>query len=148
AAGLEPQIRFTTPDPLLQVHLVRTGHALAIVPGIIASEHLGGTRVLSLPGDPHRSLYTAARAGAARHPALLAFRAALLEAAQQLSALEDLPQLCACASYCQGTTPQGILTSSEMRAADVAHLGSSAVPTSRRSAHPHLPRSHRADRIR
>jgi len=95
AAGLEPQIRFTTPDPLLQVHLVRTGHALAIVPGIIASEHLGGTRVLSLPGDPHRSLYTAARAGAARHPALLAFRAALLEAAQQLSALEDLPQLCA-----------------------------------------------------
>lgn len=93
AAGLKPQIRFTTPDPLLQVHLVRTGHALAIVPGIIASEHLGGTRVLRLPGDPHRSLFTAARAGAARHPALLAFRAALLEAADARAGAEGLDVL-------------------------------------------------------
>jgi DNA-binding transcriptional LysR family regulator len=89
-AGLEPRVRFTTPDPLLQVHLVRTGHAVAFVPGIIAAEHLGGTRVVRLPGDPHRSLYTAARAGAAGHPSLLAFRAALLEAAGALSALEGL----------------------------------------------------------
>ncbi|MGP9744584.1 LysR family transcriptional regulator [Brachybacterium sp. AOP29-B2-41] len=89
-AGLEPRVRFTTPDPLLQVHLVRTGHAVAFVPGIIASEHLGGTRVVRLPGDPHRSLYTAARAGAAGHPSLLAFRAALLEAAGTLSGLDGL----------------------------------------------------------
>lgn len=80
SAGIEPRIRFDTPDPLLQVHLVRSGHAVAFVPGIIASEHLGGTRPVRLPGDPQRSLYTAARAGAAGHPALLAFRAALLEA--------------------------------------------------------------------
>lgn len=89
-AGIEPRVRFATPDPLLQVHLVRTGHAVAFVPGIIASEHLGGTRVVRLPGDPHRSLYTAARAGAAGHPALLAFRAALLEAAGALTDLEGL----------------------------------------------------------
>ncbi|WP_241237379.1 LysR substrate-binding domain-containing protein [Brachybacterium saurashtrense] len=92
-AGIEPRVRFTTPDPLLQVHLVRTGHAVAFVPGIIAAEHLGGTRVRRPPGDPHRSLYTAARAGAARHPSLLAFRAALRAAAQELSALEGLPRL-------------------------------------------------------
>ena len=92
-AGIEPHVRFATPDPLLQVHLVRTGHAVAFVPGLIASEHLGGTRVLRLPGQPRRSLYTAARAGAARHPSLLAFRAALLEAAGTLTALEDLDSL-------------------------------------------------------
>lgn len=92
-AGIEPHVRFATPDPLLQVHLVRTGHAVAFVPGLIASEHLGGTRVLRLPGEPRRSLYTAARAGAARHPSLLAFRAALLEAAGTLTALEDLDSL-------------------------------------------------------
>ena len=89
-AGIEPWVRFDTPDPLLQVHLVRSGHAAAFVPGLIAAEHLGGTRVLRPPGDPHRGLYIAARAGAREHPALLAFRAALLEAA---GALGDLPGL-------------------------------------------------------
>ena len=92
-AGIEPWVRFDTPDPLLQVHLVRSGHAVAFVPGLIASEHLAGTRVMRLPGDPHRTLYTAARAGAARHPSLLAFRAALLEAAGTLTDLQGLDTL-------------------------------------------------------
>ena len=92
-AGIEPRVRFTTPDPLLQVHLVRTGHAVAFLPDLIAAEHLGGTRVLRLPGGPRRSLYTAARAGAAGHPSLLAFRAALLEAADALTGAEGLETL-------------------------------------------------------
>ena len=58
---------------------------------LAAAARLG--RVLRLPGDPHRSLYTAARAGAAQHPSLLAFRSALLEAAESLTALEDLETL-------------------------------------------------------
>ena len=91
--GIEPWIRFETPDPLLQVHLVRSGHAVAFVPGLIAAEHLGGTRPLRLPGDPHRSLYTAARAGAREHPALLAFREALVEAAGTLGDLQGLDRL-------------------------------------------------------
>ena len=93
AAGIEPWIRFETPDPLLQVHLVRSGHAAAFVPGLIAAEHLGGTRPLRLPGNPHRSLYTAARAGSREHPALLAFREALLEAAGSLTDLQGLDRL-------------------------------------------------------
>ncbi|PZP17125.1 MAG: LysR family transcriptional regulator [Brachybacterium faecium] len=93
SAGIEPWIRFETPDPLLQVHLVRSGHAVAFVPGLIAAEHLGGTRPLRLPGDPHRSLYTAARAGAREHPALLAFREALVEAAGTLGDLQGLDRL-------------------------------------------------------
>ena len=93
SAGVEPWVRFDTPDPLLQVHLVRSGHAVAFVPGVIASEHLGGTRPVRLPGDPHRSLYTAARAGAASHPSLLAFRAALLEAGRMVTELQGLERL-------------------------------------------------------
>ena len=91
--GIEPWVRFDTPDPLLQVHLVRSGHAVAFVPGLIAAEHLGGTRPVRPPGDPHRSLYTAARAGAREHPALQAFRAALLEAADSLADLEGIDPL-------------------------------------------------------
>ena len=93
SSGIEPWIRFDTPDPLLQVHLVRSGHALAFVPGIIASEHLGGTRPVRLPRDPHRTLYTAARSGAVSHPSLLAFRAALLEAAGMVTELPGLGRL-------------------------------------------------------
>lgn len=91
--GVEPWVRFDTPDPLLQVHLVRSGHAAALVPGLIAAEHLRGTRVLHLPGYPHRTLYTAARAGAGAHPHLRAFRSALVEAAQGVSQLDDLDHL-------------------------------------------------------
>src|SRR5699024_6709152 len=86
-------VRFDTPAPLLQVHLVRSGHAVAFVPGLIAAAHLGGTRPVRPPGDPHRSLYTAARAGAREHPALQAFRAALLEAADSLADLEGIDPL-------------------------------------------------------
>lgn len=91
--GVEPWVRFDTPDPLLQVHLVRSGHAAAFVPGLIAAEHLGGTRVLRLPGSPARRLYTAARSGAGDHPALRAFREALLEAAGMVEDLPDLAHL-------------------------------------------------------
>src|SRR5699024_12853761 len=91
--GVEHAVRLDTPDPLLQVHRVRTGHAVAYLPGLIAAEHLGGTRVVRLPGAPHRSLYTAARAGADGHPSLFAFRAALLEAADALAGAEGLGEL-------------------------------------------------------
>lgn len=93
SAGIEPRVRFAMTDPLLQAHLVRSGHAVALLPGIIASEHLGGTRPMHLPGDPHRSLYTAARAGSAGHPALTAFRSALLEAAGRVTRVEGLESL-------------------------------------------------------
>jgi len=76
-AGFEPDVRFESTDPLLHAHLVRTGHAVAFIPALLAPRHLAGTQLVSLPGDPHRVLYTAVRAGRAEHPAIRAFRAAL-----------------------------------------------------------------------
>lgn len=86
SAGIEPRVLVETPDPLLQAHLVRSGHALALIPHLIASQHLGGTHLRRLPGDPRRLLYTATRSGMASHPAVRAFRSALLEAVR---AVED-----------------------------------------------------------
>ncbi|GAB2548601.1 LysR family transcriptional regulator [Brachybacterium huguangmaarense] len=82
AAGFEPRVRFDTPDPLLQAHLVRSGHAAALIPALIAGQHLGGTVLRRMPGDPRRRVSTAVRAGRADHPAIRAFRTALQVAAR------------------------------------------------------------------
>ncbi|WP_129657044.1 LysR family transcriptional regulator [Rothia halotolerans] len=79
--GFEPRAHFDTLNPLLQAQLVRTGHAVAFIPALIAVQHLEGTRLVALPGDPRRKLFTAVRSGRAQHPAVLACRAAFAESA-------------------------------------------------------------------
>jgi DNA-binding transcriptional LysR family regulator len=78
SAGFEPDIRFASADLLLQIHLVETGHAVALLPGLLLDTDRGhAMHVSRLPGRPHRRLITGVRAGAARHPAVRAFRGAL-----------------------------------------------------------------------
>ena len=79
SAGFEPSVRYSTPDPFLQMHLVRGGHALALAPRLIIGDGVEGVDVIDLPSSPHRTLWTAVRAGAETHPAVLAFRQALAE---------------------------------------------------------------------
>lgn len=79
--GIEPRVLVETPDPLLQAHLVRSGLALALIPGLIAGSHLGGTHLRRLPGQPRRRLFTATRTGMAGHPGVAAVREALETAA-------------------------------------------------------------------
>lgn len=87
AAGFEPPIAFENSDPLLQAHLVSSGHAVAFIPALIAGRHQGGVQLIGLPGDPHRTLHTAVRDGRAAHPAVRAFRAALAEVASERAAI-------------------------------------------------------------
>lgn len=82
AAGFEPRVRFESPDPLLQAHLVSSGHAVAFIAELLAVSHLDAARLVRLPGDPHRMLFTAVRSGSARRPAILALRQALADAAR------------------------------------------------------------------
>jgi DNA-binding transcriptional LysR family regulator len=82
--GIEPRIRFETIDLLLQAHLVRSGHAVAIIPGLVAREHLGRARLHELSGSPRRQIHTAVRSGRRDHPATRALRTALAEAAASL----------------------------------------------------------------
>jgi DNA-binding transcriptional LysR family regulator len=76
-AGFEPDVRFESSDLLLQVHLVETGHAVALLPDLLFTDRRAEIRLCHLPDRPRRRLYTAVRAGAADHPTLRAFRSAL-----------------------------------------------------------------------
>lgn len=93
--GIEPAILVETPDPLLQAHFVRTGHAVALIPALVASTHLDGTRALRLPGMPRRSVYTAVRSGRAGHPGIRAVRRALHDAALLDAGLVEAEQVAA-----------------------------------------------------
>nr|WP_269204459.1 LysR family transcriptional regulator [Motilibacter deserti] len=80
SAGFEPDVRFDSLDLLLHVHLVETGHAVAVLPDLLWAEREPRLRLLELPRRPHRRLFTGARRGSAGHPAVRAFRTALREA--------------------------------------------------------------------
>jgi len=94
-AGFEPDVRYGGSDLLLQIHLAETGHAAAVVPGLLlAAVPPPAARVQPVPGRPHRRLTTGVRSGAGRHPAVRAFRAALRESIREAlreSAREQIP---------------------------------------------------------
>lgn len=82
ARGFEPDVRFETADLQAHVRLIETGNAAALLPGLVRTgERL---RIVDLPGRPHRSIFTAARASRGAHPALAAVRDALAASAAEL----------------------------------------------------------------
>jgi DNA-binding transcriptional LysR family regulator len=84
-AGFEPRVLAETPDPLLNLQLVRHGHAVAAVPALLGEPHLAGVVALDLPELPCRTLYTEVRAGRERHPALVAVREAFRNALESIN---------------------------------------------------------------
>ena len=82
--NVTPRVACETTDPLLHVHLARTGHAVSFVPGLVGSEHLSGVDLWDLPGNPHRQLFTEVREGREDHPAIKVVRAALARAAEEM----------------------------------------------------------------
>src|SRR5215472_5362145 len=85
-AGFEPDVRYVASDLLLQIHLAETGHAAAVIPGLLlAAVPRPAAKIMPLPGRPHRHLTTGVRAGAARHPAIRAFRETLRQAVREAS---------------------------------------------------------------
>ncbi|WPF65113.1 MULTISPECIES: LysR family transcriptional regulator [unclassified Corynebacterium] len=85
--GFEPRVLFETPDPFLQIYLAREGHAVTIVPALLAAHFRKEVQVLPLAGKPSRTLYSAVRNGHENSPAIRVFRAAVAEAARDLSPL-------------------------------------------------------------
>jgi DNA-binding transcriptional LysR family regulator len=87
AAGFEPDVRYVGSDLLLEIHLAETGQAAAVLPGLLlAAVPRPAASIRRIPGRPHRRLTTAARAGAARQPAIRAFRDALRHAIRNTAA--------------------------------------------------------------
>lgn len=85
-AGFEPDVRYETADLQAHVALIASGHAVAILPGLmVAGTPSGALRLVDLPagpdGPPRRTVFTSTRASAARRPGVRAVRDALAEAA-------------------------------------------------------------------
>ncbi len=80
AAGFEPDVRYQSTDLFLHLRLVRTGHAVALLPGLLPADP--AIRLSDLPGFPVRRIYAATRRGASQQPALAAVSQALSTAIQ------------------------------------------------------------------
>lgn len=85
SAGFEPDVRFETADLQAHLRLIESGNAVSLLPGLVHAGAAADVRLLPLPGDPHRSIFTAARSSGGSHPALAAVREALAAEAAELS---------------------------------------------------------------
>ncbi|ALJ22260.1 LysR family transcriptional regulator [Microbacterium sp. No. 7] len=83
-AGFEPDVRYETADLQAHLRIIESGGAVALLPGLVHAGATARLRLLSLPGDPHREIFTAARASRGAHPALAAVRAAFAAEAEAL----------------------------------------------------------------
>ncbi|GAB3535136.1 LysR family transcriptional regulator [Arthrobacter tecti] len=92
-AGFEPRVLAETPDPLLNLQLVRNGHAVAAIPALLGEIHFTGVVALNFSELPCRTLYTEVRAGRERHPALVAVREAFKSATNSMNRPDAVPTL-------------------------------------------------------
>ncbi|GAA2239633.1 LysR family transcriptional regulator [Rarobacter faecitabidus] len=82
--GFTPHVPFVSTDILLHLHLVETGHAVALVPDLLWLSQTPRVRLVPLPGNPQRRLLTGVRDGSGGHPAIVALRQALRDVTDEL----------------------------------------------------------------
>jgi DNA-binding transcriptional LysR family regulator len=87
SAGFEPDVRFETADLIAHIRLIQSGNAVGILPDLVWSGEQPTVRLLDLPGDPHRTVFSAARRSSAGRPGVLAVRDALSRAVLQVAAV-------------------------------------------------------------
>ncbi len=82
--GFSPDVRHRSTDLLVLFTLVRTGHAVTLLPDLVRAEEDSTLAVRDLAEGPlTRLVFTAVRAATAERPALAAVRASLREAARR-----------------------------------------------------------------
>ena len=85
-AGFEPDVRFETADLQAHVRLVATGNAVAFLPDLIWSGvDATGCRLIELPDNPRRTVFTSARSAGGEFPAVAEHRDVLAQVAARLS---------------------------------------------------------------
>ncbi|KQX05247.1 MULTISPECIES: LysR family transcriptional regulator [unclassified Leifsonia] len=80
AAGFEPDVRFETADLMAHIRLIRSGNAVGLLPDLVWAGEAPSVRLVDLPADPHRTIFTAARRSSADREAVAVCRAALAQA--------------------------------------------------------------------
>ncbi|MCS5714240.1 LysR family transcriptional regulator [Herbiconiux sp. CPCC 205716] len=76
-AGFEPDVRYETADLQTQIRLIETGNAVAFMPELVWAGRPTTCRLVTPPGAPRRTIFTAHRASASGSSAIGALRAAL-----------------------------------------------------------------------
>ena len=68
SAGFEPDVRFETADLQAQIRLIESGNAVALMPDLVWTGRGTTARLLELPGNPHRTVFTSVRRSSAQRP--------------------------------------------------------------------------------
>ncbi|MFZ2443339.1 LysR substrate-binding domain-containing protein [Brooklawnia sp.] len=82
SSGFEPDVRYETADLQAHIRLIESGNAVGLLPGLIHAGPSPKLRLIDLPGDPRRTIFTAARVSSTANPALVAFRTILTQVAE------------------------------------------------------------------
>lgn len=85
-AGFEPDVQFETADIQAHIRLVESGNAVALVTGLAWVGRPVTVELIDLPGNPRRTVFTAARRASATSPALVACRDVLARTVELISA--------------------------------------------------------------
>ncbi|AXH34387.1 LysR family transcriptional regulator [Humibacter sp. BT305] len=108
-AGFEPDVRYETADLQTQIRLIETGNAVGFMPELVWSGRPTTCRILTPPGAPRRTIFTAHRASASGSPAITALRGALEASAAAWRASTMVPDSAGAstrASAAAGVSPQ------------------------------------------
>jgi DNA-binding transcriptional LysR family regulator len=76
-AGFEPDVRYESADLQVQIALIESGNAVALMPDLIWGGEVPPCDLWDPPQAPHREIFTSARVAGDRDPALAAVRATL-----------------------------------------------------------------------
>lgn len=87
--GFEPDLRYETADVQAHLRLVETGNAAALVTGLALAGSNAQVRLVELPDNPSRSVFTSVRAASVDHPAVIAVRTTLDDVATSLQLERD-----------------------------------------------------------
>ena len=81
ARDSSPTSASETADLQAQIRLIESGNAVALMPDLVWTGRRTTSQLITLPGDPHRTIFTSVRRSSATRPANLAAREILAETA-------------------------------------------------------------------
>ncbi|MBH0007897.1 LysR family transcriptional regulator [Salinibacterium sp. SWN1162] len=84
-AGIEPDVRFETADLQAHIRLVESGHATAILPGLVWGTRLATVELRPMPGLPRRTVFTSVRESSVSRPSIVACRDVLEQVVQSFA---------------------------------------------------------------
>lgn len=84
-AGFEPDVQFETADIQAHIRLVESGNAVALLTGLAWVGRKETVKLIDLPDNPRRTIFTAARRASVSSPAIVACRQVLQRTAELVS---------------------------------------------------------------